>query len=87
MFERIVLITCFALNVLMICFLLYDLIILFQIVKVGFIKIWDFERLVFDLVVFPETEIISEEFSEDIVIHFFGVIDFLASFNCDSGEC
>lgn len=85
--KRVVLIFSLAFIIFVIILVLYDFVIFFKIMEKDLIKVRQFWRFIPDLLVFPQIQIPSEEFIEDIIVDFFRVVHLFARLNSNSPQC
>jgi len=84
MLKRIVLIRSLTFFIIVIWVLISQLIISFKMMKISFVELWKFCRSC--LIIFPQTQISSKEFVENIIKNFFCIVHLFTGFNCDSRQ-
>lgn len=84
MLKRIVFIRFLAFFIIIIWVLISQLIIGFKMIKIGFVELWKFCRSY--LIIFPQTEISSKEFVENIIKNFFCIVHLFTGLNCNSRQ-
>lgn len=84
MLKRIVFIRSLALFIIIIRVLISQLIIFFEMMKIGFVELWKFCGSY--LIIFPQTKISSKEFVQNIIKNLFSIVHLFTSFNCNSRQ-